>query len=66
MSDGHFNRAFLPHTDFQSGVRAGRAAALHQAQEAFAKAIEAAFPTAAEDEKAQALKAFRAELFKNG
>lgn len=65
MSDGHFNRSLLPHTDYKSGVRAGRAGALRQAEEAFRKAIVSAFPMATEAEKAQALKQFRAELSKN-
>ena len=65
MSDGNFNRALLPHTDFQSGVRAGRAGTRHQAEEAFKKVISSLLPYATKEDKAQALELFRTKLLKN-
>lgn len=35
MSDGNFNRALLPHTPYQSGLKAGKAMASMHALEAF-------------------------------
>ena len=35
MSDGNFNRALLPHTPYQSGLKAGKSMGRMQAIEAF-------------------------------
>lgn len=35
MSDGNFNRALLPHTPYQSGLKAGKAMGSMHAIEAF-------------------------------
>lgn len=35
MSDGNFNRALLPHTPYQSGMKMGKAMARNAAIEAF-------------------------------
>lgn len=35
MSDGNFNRALLPHTPYQSGLKAGKAMGCMHALEAF-------------------------------
>ena len=35
MSDGNFNRALLPHTPYQSGLKAGKSMARMNALEAF-------------------------------
>ncbi len=41
MSDGHFNRALLPHTPYESGLRMGKAMARKWAAEAFADYLRA-------------------------
>ena len=62
MSDGHFNRSLLPRTDYQSGVRAGRAAAQRLAEEVLARLLaqhEADLPPT---KAAQVLDDFRMQL----
>lgn len=59
MSDGNFNRALLPHTPFQSGLKTGKSMARMQAQEAFADFLDYAFPTLTEAEKKQHAEHFR-------
>jgi hypothetical protein len=62
MSDGNFNRSLLPRTDYQSGVRAGRARERQHALDAFTGTLTSAFPTATDEEKARALQMFRHAL----
>ena len=59
MSDGHFNRALLPRTDYQSGHRAGQAATKKLAETAFLKTVETVFPKATEEEIEVACKLFK-------
>ena len=40
MSDGHFNRALLPHNDFRSGLRAGMATQKKRCREALQEALD--------------------------
>jgi hypothetical protein len=58
MSDGKFNRTLLPRTDFQSGVRVGKAAARSQAEEAFKLTLQEVFPSATAEQKENARKLF--------
>ena len=44
MSDGHFNRAFLPHTEFRNGFRAAQTRTKILAVEAFKNTIQSRFP----------------------
>ena len=60
MSDGHFNRAFLPHGDFASGVRTGRAAERAVCLEAFGEVIRQLWPAMDEQDRAAALQKFKA------
>ncbi len=46
MSDGNFNRTLLPRHDYQSGVRAGRAAMRTRAVAAFTHLLQEARPDA--------------------
>ncbi len=59
MSDGHFNRALLPRTDYQSGYRAGHAACRRQAEAAYRHAIETAFPHAPAEDIETACRLFK-------
>ncbi|MDD7303274.1 MAG: hypothetical protein SPF56_01110 [Bacteroidaceae bacterium] len=45
MSDGNFNRALLPHTPLESGLKMGKAMARKAAQEAFREYLEQTVPT---------------------
>ena len=60
MSDGHFNRSFLPHGDFASGVRVGRASERAVCLGVFAEMLGEICPGASEAER-QAM----AEKFKS-
>ncbi len=62
MSDGHFNRALLPRTDYQSGYRAGHAASQRQAETAFRQVVEAAFPHASAEDVETACRLFKERL----
>lgn len=62
MSDGNFNRALLKHTDYQSGVRAGRAAERTLATETLAEVLEEQLPRLEEDERARVVSEFRLRL----
>lgn len=44
MSDGHFNKCFLPHNQFQSGLRAGKAQQRMKSVEAFQRFLEDIMP----------------------
>ena len=51
MSDGHFNRSFLPHGDFATGVRVGRAAERALCLNTLAELLTNNFPEIPMDEK---------------
>lgn len=59
MSDGHFNRAFLPHGDFASGVRVGRASERALCLAVFAEMIDELCPTMSEADKEAAAQKFK-------
>lgn len=48
MSDGNFNRQFLPKTELSSGLRAGKAQMRQKAEKAFEEIADAYFT---EDQK---------------
>lgn len=60
MSDGHFNRAFLPHGDFASGVRVGKASERGVCLEAFAEIIGEIAPDMSEQQRAELQQRFKA------
>lgn len=62
MSDGNFNRALLPHTDYQSGVRAGRAAERTLAIETLKDVLAEQLPRLEEDELDRVVSEFRLKL----
>lgn len=62
MSDGNYNRTHLPRHDFQSGVRAGRAAMRQKALEAFRAFVDERFPETPEEARRAFVNAFRQEL----
>lgn len=39
MSDGHFNKAILPHNDYCSGLKVGRAMQKRQCEDALRQAL---------------------------
>ncbi len=45
MSDGNFNRALLPHTPYESGLKMGKAIARQRAAEVFADFLRENRPT---------------------
>lgn len=59
MSDGHFNRAFLPHGSFASGVRVGRASARALCATVFAEMLTEIAPHLSPDEQAQMVAKFK-------
>ena len=59
MSDGNFNRALLPHTPYQSGLRTGKSLTCMQAQAAFSDFLTNAFPHLTEKEREQHAEQFR-------
>lgn len=48
MSDGNFNRSLLPHTQYGSGMRAGKSMAKMKTIEAFSQWLEQEYPDASE------------------
>lgn len=64
MSDGHFNRSFLPHGDFASGVRVGRASERGLCLRVLADMLQKWFPHLTEEERAAACLEFKRELTK--
>lgn len=65
MSDGNFNKALLPRTDFQSGIRAGKATARNLAEKAFDLTLQKIFPSATEEQKETARKFFSQQIRKD-
>ena len=59
MSDGHFNRAFLPHGSFASGVRVGRASERSLCAAVFTEMLAEIAPHLSPDERAQLLAKFK-------
>ncbi len=62
MSDGNFNRALLPSTPYQSGLKMGKQLGLKQAKEAFSRTIRNHFPTLPEEEIKELEQLFQREL----
>ena len=60
MSDGHFNRAFLPHGDFASGVRVGKASERGVCLEAFAEIIAEIAPDLTPEQQQEMQQRFKA------
>lgn len=58
MSDGHFNRALLPHGSYQSGLKMGRAAERKLCEEALRQTLKRLFPEQ-EAQNQQIVSAFR-------
>lgn len=50
MSDGNFNRALLPHTPYESGLKMGKAMARKCAVEVFADLARKNHPTLSDEE----------------
>lgn len=59
MSDGNFNRALLPHTPFQSGMKAGKAMSAMHAIEAFKDYLTKFRPDLDDDHFREQLENFR-------
>lgn len=62
MSDGNFNRTLLPRHDYQSGVRAGRAAMRSRAVAAFTQLLRQTHPDAPTDHLQAEIARFKALL----
>lgn len=59
MSDGNFNRALLPHTPYQSGLKAGKAMGSMHAIEAFKDYLAKFHPELDNESILQRLEDFR-------
>lgn len=62
MSDGHFNRSFLPHGDFASGVRVGRASERALCVEVFAEFVDRLCPLATDTDRQALCERFKATI----
>jgi len=51
MSDGHFNKAILPHNDYRSGLKVGRAIERKNCEDAFNKTLNKVFPNDDSEQK---------------
>lgn len=65
MSDGHFNKCFLPHNQFQSGLRAGKAQQRMKSLEAFRAFLEQVMPELDAETRDSYINSFRAEMEKD-
>lgn len=65
MSDGHFNKCFLPHNQFQSGLRAGKAQGRMKAMDAFRRFMDKTLPELTPDTREAYTNVFKAELEKD-
>lgn len=65
MSDGHFNRSFLPHGDFASGVRVGRASERAVCLSVFAQMLDEICPEASENDKQSMTDKFKSLVLQN-
>lgn len=59
MSDGNFNRALLPHTPFQSGMKAGKSMCRMHALDAFKDYLSKFHPDLDNDQLARHFDEFR-------
>ena len=59
MSDGNFNRALLPHTPYQSGLKAGKAMGNMHALEAFKDYLRTFHPDVDDHSMLEHLERFR-------
>jgi len=66
VSDGHFNRSILPKTDYQSGLRAGRAGMKQISIAAFLHTLETTCPEFSEERKEETLNVFKTLLERDG
>lgn len=64
MSDGNFNRALLPHTPYESGLKMGKAMARKYAAEVFADFIRERNPEISEEKLKQLSNEFSSLLSK--
>lgn len=64
MSDGNFNRQFLPKTELSSGLRAGKAQMRQKAEKAFDKVADMYF-TAEQKENLTAIRNAFLELLRD-
>jgi len=62
MSDGNYNRTHLPYHNYQSGVRAGRAAMRQTALVAFRAFVEEHFTAIDENRLQEMVAAFKEKL----
>lgn len=62
MSDGNYNKNLLPYHNYQSGVRAGRAAMKTLAVRAFQNWLSAECPDKSESERMKAVEDFKSLL----
>ncbi len=62
MSDGNFNRALLPSTQYRSGLKMGRGQMKALATEAFAETLKEKFPTLTDEELQDYISAFSQKL----
>ena len=59
MSDGNFNRSLLPHTPFQSGLKAGKSQGRMHAMEAFREYLQRFHPELDESHFVEQIDRFR-------
>lgn len=64
MSDGHFNKCFLPHNQFQSGLRAGKALGRMKALDVFRRFLDKSMPELDAVTQESYITAFKEELEK--
>lgn len=62
MSDGHFNKCFLPHNQFQSGMRAGKAQQRMKAVEAFRLFLDEKMPELTPENREEYINSFRQKM----
>lgn len=65
MSDGHFNKCFLPHNQFQSGLRAGKAQQRMKSIEAFRRFLTQFLPELDKETIEAYIASFKEELDKD-
>lgn len=59
MSDGNFNRAFLPHTPYHSGLATGRMQMRNRAEEALKAILSKYFPDISPDKQSEIMNEYR-------
>lgn len=65
MSDGNYNRNFLPYNNYQSGLRAGRAQVKRLALECFDCWLQDAFPALTDEDRLRLSVEYKALLDQN-